>query len=161
MSPNITIPLATEADASRLLELALEAFLPNFEKYGHYPSGMESLEWHVEQIRGGFCHAIMDGKKLVGGIYLLPHPGNRMKVSYFFIAAACQGKGLGSTVLAFVEEWYADVMDWFLATPYRDYANHRFYEKHGYVKAGEFQPMEDNDFILFIYEKTKAYENCR
>ena len=111
------------------------------------------MNWHNEQIEGGFYHSILLDDELVGGIVVQPHPDNAMKIDYFYIGTAFQGKKIGQSVMVLLEELYTDVKKWFLSTPYKDYGNHYFYEKHGYIKVGEMKPMEGNEFTLFMYEK--------
>ena len=54
----IKIPLAAIDEAERLKAISVIAFNANFEKYGHFPSGIESADWHKEQIRKGIYHKI-------------------------------------------------------------------------------------------------------
>lgn len=150
---SVSLPIATVEDTDSLMALALDAFARNAELYGGYPPGLESREWHEEHISDGYCHRIMDGDELVGGIYLIPHPEQVMKLDFIFVGVKFQGKKIGNAVLELMEEAYPDVKKWFLHTPYKDYGNHYFYEKHGYVKVGEVQPDKESEFLLFHYEK--------
>ena len=151
--PSVTILIATQKDSEMLRAFALEAFARNFEIYGQYPPGLDSLEWHREQIQGGHCHRIMYDDEQVGGIYLLPQSDKEMKIDFFFIETKHQGKKIGTRVLDLIEASYPDVKKWSLVSPYKDYGNHRFYERHGFAKVGEFKPDERTDFKLLQYEK--------
>jgi GNAT superfamily N-acetyltransferase len=149
----INITLAKEADAHKLKTIAMDAFEGNFERYGHYPPGIESVEWHLAQIKSGDYYKIKYGDVLVGGIDLIPKNEEHYKIEYFFISSDYQNKKIGSIVMKFIEEQYKHISKWSLATPYKEYRNHYFYEKLGYVKVGEYNPVQNNDFKLFEYEK--------
>lgn len=153
----IRIPLAEIDDAETLKDISISAFKVNFEKYGHYPPGMESVEWHRDQIGKGNYHKINYDNNLVGGIYLKPYPNQEMKIDYFFISPEYQNKKIGAMVMVLIEEKYAEITKWFLLTPYKDFRNHYFYEKLGYKRVGEFKPDENSDFKLFQYEKESNY----
>jgi GNAT superfamily N-acetyltransferase len=149
----IRIPLAEIDDAEALKDIITSAFKVNFEKYGHNPPGIESVEWHRDQIWKGNYHKINFDDNLVGGIYLKPYPNQEMKIEYFFISPEYQNKKIGAMVMGLVEEKYEEIDKWFLVTPYKDFRNHYFYEKLGYKRVGELRPDENSDFKLFQYEK--------
>ncbi len=151
--PLITLSAATANDADTLMALALEAFGPSYQLYDRYPHGIESLSWHKEQIESGFPHAVLYESELVGGIYVEPLSDQEMKISHFFISPNHQGKKIGSTVINLIEQQYADVRKWSLISPYKDYGNHYFYEKHGYIRVGQATPFEGSEFKLYLYEK--------
>ncbi len=48
--PKIEIPVAKFEEAEILKSLSINAFEENFKKYGHYPPGLESVDWHKEII---------------------------------------------------------------------------------------------------------------
>jgi N-acetylglutamate synthase-like GNAT family acetyltransferase len=125
----------------------------NFEKYGHYPPGIESLKWHQEKINNGIYHQIQKDGNLVGGIYITSQSNSEMKIEFLFLSPDYQGRKIGATVMALVEDDYKEVKKWFLLTPNKDFRNHHFYEKHGFRKVGELRPDENSDFKLFQYEK--------
>ena len=152
---NIIISQAETADAEMLKAISIRAFKGNFEKYGHYPPGLESLEWHQDKIKNGIYYKILDDKNLVGGLYMLAYPDNEMKIEYLFISPDYQGQKIGTKVMALIKEKYKEIKKWFLLTPYKDFGNHQFYEKLGYKKVGEVKPIENSEFKLFQYEKNK------
>lgn len=88
----IKIPLAIIDDAEKLQAISVMAFKDNFEKYGHYLPGLETIDWHQEQIRQGIYYTIIYENKLVGGIYLSLSPNQEMKIEYFFISPDYQNK---------------------------------------------------------------------
>ena len=153
--PNkVDIPLAKPGDAELLKSLSIGAFKENFKKYGHYPPGLESLDWHKEKIENGIYHTIQYETKVVGGLQMNLHPNNEMKIEYLFISPEYQGRKIGAAVMGLVEKEYKDIKTWVLLTPYKDYKNHYFYEKLGYERTGEVKPDEKSNFTLIQYEKT-------
>ena len=47
---NIVISPAEMTEAVMLKDISISAFKGNFERYGYYPHGIESLEWHQDKI---------------------------------------------------------------------------------------------------------------
>ncbi len=152
--PTIKIPAAKLEEAENLKSLSITAFEENFKKYGHYPPGLASVDWHKEKIENGLYHTIRYGEVMVGGVYLISYPNNQMKIEYLFIRPKYQGKQIGTKVMSLIENEYNMVTTWFLLTPHEDYRNHYFYEKLGYKKVGEIKPIEKSDFTLFKFIKT-------
>lgn len=152
---NIVIYPAEMTEAVILKDISMRAFKDNFEKYGHYPPELESLEWHQDKIKNEIYYKIQYGGNLVGGVYLSLHSNNEMKIEFIFLNPHYQGKKIGATVMALIEEKYDEVKKWFLLTPSKDFRNHHFYEKLGYKKVGEIKPDANNEFKLFQYEKKK------
>lgn len=150
---NILISSAEITEAVILKEISISAFKSNFVKYGHYPPGIESLDWHKDKIINGIYYKIQLNDNLVGGVYIVLHPNNEMKIEFLFINPDYQGKKIGTTVMALVEGKHKETNKWFLLTPYKDFRNHHFYEKIGYTKIGEIRPDETSEFKLFQYEK--------
>ena len=150
----IKIPAAKFEEAEILKSVSMHAFKENYEKYGHYPPGIESLDWHKEKIKNGIYRTIQYEKSIVGGVYMNFHPNNEMEIEYLFITPKYQGQKIGAAVMDLIEKEYKKITKWFLYTPYKDYRNHYFYEKFGYEKVGEVQPIEKDEFTLFKYEKT-------
>ncbi len=149
----IEIPVAKSEEAEVLQSISMSAFKENYKKYGHYPPGIELVEWHKDKIKNDIYHTILYEKEIVGGLHMISYPNDEMKIEYLFISPEYQGKKIGATVMALIEKEYKGVTKWFLLTPFKDYRNHHFYEKLGYEKVGEIQPIEKNEFTLFEYEK--------
>jgi hypothetical protein len=55
--------------------------------------------------------------------------------------------------MSFINNAFKQWTKWTLDTPYKNYRNHYFYEKHGFKKIEEFKPESNKPFTLFIYEK--------
>ncbi len=151
---DIKITLAKSSDAIILKEISISAFKNAFEKYGSYPTGIESVDWHKEEIGKGNSHKIKFNNEIVGGIYLIPHSNNGMEIKCFFISPKFHNNKIGFTVMSLIEDRYKNIKRYFLVTPYKEYKNHYFYEKIGYMKFGELSvPNKNKDFKLFKYEK--------
>jgi hypothetical protein len=101
---------ATIDEAERLQAISLMAFKANFGKYGHYPPGIESADWHQEQIRQGLYHKVIHEDSLVGGIYLTLHPNQEMKIEYLYISPYYQNKKIGLTVMELIEDQYKEMV---------------------------------------------------
>jgi hypothetical protein len=91
----IRIPYAESDEAVMLQAISISAFKSNFDNYGHYPPGIESVEWHQDKIRRGIYHTIKYDDNSVGGICLSLHPDHEMKIEYFFISPEYQNKKIG------------------------------------------------------------------
>ncbi len=147
------IAVANEDDASVLSNISLMAFKEDYDKYGSYPTGIESSKWHESQIKKGNYYKIKFDDVVVGGIDLICKESDHIEVGLFYISPDYQNKKIGVSTINLVEKKYPNIRKWSLVTPYKDYRNHHFYEKLGYVKIGEYRPEPDSDFTLYEYEK--------
>ena len=150
---SLNVSLAEETDAHKLKTIAMIAFEGDLEKYNHSPPYIDSIEWHLKQIKKRCYYTIKYGDVLVGGINLNPKTEEHCQIGYFFILPDYQNMKIGSTVMKLIEEQYKHISKWSLSTPYQEYRNHYFYEKLGFVKVHEFNPKQNDDFRLFEYEK--------
>ena len=150
---NVVVSFAEISDAELLKDIAVSGFKENFEKYGHYPPGLESIEWHQDKIRNEIYYKILYNSKIIGGAYLAQHPNHEMKIEFIFLSPDYHGKKIGTQVMTLIEGKHKKIKKWSLFTPYKDFRNHHFYEKLGYLKVGEIKPDESTDFKLFHYEK--------
>lgn len=148
----IKFVLTAVSDGEALREVAIKAFEDDRIKYGSMPPGIETLEWHTSKIEDGMYYKIMSDDSIVGGMKLY-HLNDGMRLGSIFIEPEYQNQGVGSKAINFIESTYPHIKKWSLDTPYKNYRNHAFYEKHGYVKVDEFKPIENFDFWLFEYLK--------
>ena len=148
-----TLNLAEIEDAEVLQEISLEAFKSDFELYGHYPQGIESLAWHQSEIGRGHYYTIQYDGELAGGICVIPSDSEQIEIKYFFISINFKNKRIGSNIIDLIENKYGWAKVWRLVTPYKSYQNHHFYGKFGYKKVSEIQPDPDKAFKLFEYIK--------
>ena len=149
----ITLELAKIEDSEVLKVLSVEAFKNDFELYGHYPQGIESLDWHQSEIEKGHHFRIQYDGELAGGICVIPSDSKQIEIKYFFISKNFQNKRIGSKIMVLIEKQYDWAKVWRLVTPYKSYRNHHFYEKFGYTKIREIQPDPDKAFKVFEYVK--------
>jgi GNAT superfamily N-acetyltransferase len=140
-------------DAEILKAVSVLAFTNDYEQYGSYPPGIESLDWHKSAIEKGHYYKISYDGEIVGGICVIPSVGDLVKIKYFFISENYQNKSIGSTAMELMEKKYSSAKVWALVTSYKAYRNHHFYEKFGYLKNGEIQPDPSNEFKVFKYRK--------
>ena len=150
----VSLSEATTEDAELLKMMSIQAFTKDYEQYGSYPPGIESLEWHKSAIEKRNYYKIIYKDEIAGGIYVIPSINSEIEIKYLFISEDFQNKGIGSKIIDLIEETYGEFKVWNLVTPSYSYRNHHFYEKLGYRKTGEFQPDPQNPFQLFEYRKT-------
>lgn len=149
----VKLDKAKVEDAEVLKSISVLAFTSDYEQYGSYPPGIESLDWHKSAIEKGHYYKISYDGEIVGGIYVIPSVNDLIKIKYFFISDVYQNKSIGTTTMELIEQKYSKAIIWALVTPYKAYRNHHFYEKIGYSKVGEVQPDAKNEFKVFKYKK--------
>jgi len=143
-----------KSDVPMLYNIALQAFHPDYEKYGVYPPLLKQKQKH-------FLPPLIFGKTLlnddiiIGGAFVVGI-GKKGKIGAIFIDPAHQKKGLGRQALLGIEKQYPKVKKWRLETPGENLGLHRFYESLGYVKTGEMKDHK-SDMNGFIFEKTFDY----
>lgn len=101
----------------------------------------------------GLYYKILLDDTIVGGINLFDNGGEHFSLGAIFIDPQFHNQGIGSMAIKFIEEKHSQVKKWTLDTPSLNINNHRFYERHGYIKVGEIQPQKDVEFYLSIFEK--------
>lgn len=149
----VTLVHAKVEDAEALKAISVEAFTDDYELYGSYPPGIESLDWHKAEIETGHYYKILYGDELAGGIYVIPTDDDQIEIKYIFISGGFQNKRIGSATMELIETQYSNARVWTLVTPCKAYRNHHFYEKFGYSKVGEIQPDPNTEFKLYEYRK--------
>lgn len=150
---NTKLELARVADVKPLKEAAVAAFSSDFEEYGAFPPGIESMEWHRAEIEKGHYYKIQYDGELAGGICVIPSGDEHIEIKYFFILDSYQNNGIGSETMGLIENQYKHIKEWLLVTPYKACRNHHYYEKLGYKKVREIQPDPDNEFTVYEYVK--------
>lgn len=148
-----TLELAKYQDAESLKAISIAAFTSDYQLYGSYPPGIESLAWHQAEIEKGHYFKIQYSGELAGGICVIPSETNKIEIKFFFISDDFQNRKIGTTVMELIENKYSSATTWTLVTPYKAFRNHHFYEKLGYLKVNEIQPDPQNLFKVFQYVK--------
>ena len=150
---HLTFRRATPADVETLVAVQIAAFNNDSVIYPGVavggPPGYDSVTENLRQMREDDYYKILADGRIVGGIVVANIDGAHYHLGTLYIHPAYHNRGIGGSALQFIESTYP-ARRWTLNTP--DYAtrNHRFYEKHGYVKTGE-HPFRY--FRLFDYEK--------
>lgn len=149
----ITFERATPDDVETLVAVQIAAFhndaviYPGVEADG--PPGYDSVEHNLAQMRENDYYKILCDGLIVGGIVVANVGGGRYHLGVLYIHPEVHNRGIGSQALHFIEATYP-AKRWTLNTPGYAVRNHRFYEKHGYVKIGS---RAFKNFSLFDYEK--------
>jgi ribosomal protein S18 acetylase RimI-like enzyme len=148
---------AVLADAAVLVAAQIAAFhhdavlYPGIEPDG--PPGYDSVEQMEQTIQRHECYKILVGQEPVGVIVVFERGEGHYHLDVIAIIPACQGQGIGSAAMRFIEESYPATR-WTLDTPAYALRNQHFYEKLGYQKVGEEALA---DITLFAYEKRLTY----
>lgn len=150
----LSFELAHEEDAEILKEIGLKAFAEDKKEYGSFPQGIDSIDWHISQIKSGMYYKIIFEGRIVGGIRVFDMKEGHYRLGSIYLLPEFQNRGIGHQTMKFIENRFPDAQKWSLDTPSKSFRNHYFYEKHGYVKVGEVQPDKGLEFYLFLYEKT-------
>lgn len=148
----ITIEKSDIREAAQIKAAADEAFAEDARIYGSSPPICEVDGLIEKLIAEDAMYSIRADGQLAGGLVLHTKDVDG-RVSALFIRDEFQNFGIGRIALEFAEKQFPQVTVWTLDTPYKNYRNHHFYEKHGYRKYGETQP-EANGFYLWLYRKT-------
>ncbi len=149
----ITFERATPDDVITLVAVQTAAFnndavvYPGVELGG--PPGYDSVEHNLAQMREDDYYKILADGRIIGGIIVANVGEGRFHLGVLYIHPDYHRHGIGSQAIQFIEATY-QAKRWTLNTPSYAVRNHRFYEKHGYVKVGE-HPY--TSFSLYDYEK--------
>ncbi|MFP4362520.1 MAG: GNAT family N-acetyltransferase [Spirochaetia bacterium] len=149
----ISFELAQAGDAQVLCDIAIKAFAEDKKLYGSTPEGIESVEWHRSQTGSQMYYKILSNADSVGGLRVFKMEDGHYRLGSVFIHPDFQNQGIGCKAMEFIEGLFPDAVKWSLDTPFKNFRNHYFYEKHGFRKVGETKPFGDDSFILFEYEK--------
>lgn len=99
----VQLELASIKDAEQIKSISVKSFTPDFELYGSYPPGIESLNWYETEIEKGNYYKIICDGDVAGGIYLIPISADEMEIKFLFISDAFQNMRLGSTTMELIE----------------------------------------------------------
>lgn len=143
----------SDSDVEILIDVAIKAFQEDKIKYGVIPPEIDTIEWHVANIVNGMYYKIVLNDNIIGAINLYDLGNNSVRIGSIFIDPEYQNQGIGTESIKFIEKKYPNTKKWSLDTPYQNYRNHHFYEKHGYVKVDEIKPKRGIDFRVYEYLK--------
>jgi GNAT superfamily N-acetyltransferase len=151
---DVTIERATPDDAETLVRLQIAAFhddarlYPGVELGG--PPGYDSVEVMRRKIAEDVAYKIVVDGQIVGGMVAFNYSDEHIHLDVLFIDPACHGRGIGTQAMNFLHQNHPAAL-WTLDTPVYALRNQHFYEKLGYVKAGQHQ--EPDDIALYAYER--------
>jgi len=149
----IEFKLVSKNDLEIVKNIAVKAFKADLEKYGSMPPGIEGIQWHEEKINDGNYYKILFDDQIVGAMKIYDKDNGHFHLGALFIDPIFQNQGVGSEAMYFLNKTFNQAGRWTLDTPYKNYRNHYFYEKHGFKKIDEFKPESDKAFTLYLYEK--------
>lgn len=165
----MAIRRATSADADALAALSLDTF---DETWGHLYSAQDQERYKAEAYspayyrdaldeRGCAAWLLEEGDAAIGYVLAgpcgLPHaevePGD-MELKRLYLRRSAQNGGWGQRLFAQAEQWLlanGPASIW-IGVWSENHGAQRFYERHGYVRAGEYLfavgEARDREFIL-------------
>ena len=175
MSEKIRLEVALDSDAEEIRNMMITVEADEADRWydnGKRPfiPGYDSVDMQKYHMWDGKYYKIMYND-LLAGVLLLSHTGREhARIDRFYIDPLFQNKGIGSKVIALIEEKYPMVKIWILDTIQKSIRNHRFYEKHGYEKIGEDEEERyyrkiignsTNDVHAFYSNKDFSNQNFR
>ena len=100
-----------------------------------YKSGntlLLSMESEIDIIANFIAYKIVLNNNIIGGLFLIPNGGSKMRFEDFVIDPRYQGNGYGFKVMQLIEKMHPDVNEWKLSTPVFSVENQHLYTKFGY-----------------------------
>lgn len=154
----ISFRRALPEDAEELTRIQFEAFAQADAIYTNIrgyepPPGYDSVEAQQAAITQSLYYKMLDEGAIVGGFILLKENESHIMLARIFIRPVFQNAGIGTQAFRFMEAMYPRCRRWTVLTPFLSYRNHHFYEKLGFVKVGETEPMFTNGYVMFMFEK--------
>lgn len=120
------------------------------------PPSYDDPAWHIMSMKQGFyCKILCDGKLV--GMVLIAFRGIEAGLLHYelvqiFVDPDFWNKGIGSTAIKQIEEWFPEMYKLTTSTPAFSVTNIKFYEKLGFNKVDEVFSKEDG-FDLILFEK--------
>lgn len=149
----IDFKLVKSTDLNIVKNIAVKAFEDDLKKYGAMPPGIEGIQWHKEKLNDGNYYKILFNDRIVGAMKIYNKDNGYFHLGSIFIDPLFQNRGIGSEAMRFITKTFKQCSRWTLDTPYKNYRNHHFYEKHGFKKIDAFKPESNKAFTLYLYEK--------
>jgi len=150
---------ALETDAKILVEIQKRAFLVDVDICGEGPPGYDSVDYQIQIMNSHIYNKIIEGDSIIGGFYILSLGNGLYEIIRLFIDTSCQGKGIGSMALQFIEKMFKDLKILELeASDFRK-DNQIFYESRGYIKIGEVKYSDEGSSYKYqkIVQKNNEY----
>lgn len=96
------------------------------------PPGYDKVSSEKDIIADFIAYKIVLDNNIIGGLFLIPIEGNKMRFEDFVIDPIYQGNGYGYKVMRLVEMMHPDNKEWYLSTPVFSVGNQHLYTKFGY-----------------------------
>lgn len=152
----ITIEPATPDDAAEILALQKTAYLSEGELYGDLsiPPLTQTLEELAQSFgRNTVLKAVQEGS-IIGSVNGRISKG-RCLIGRLMVRPDLQGRGLGTQLLAAIEEKFVDADSCQLFTGEKSVANIRLYERLGY-RVYERKEVPGSVAVVFMEKKGGA-----
>ena len=137
MTPAFTFEPVADGDFEALLALRITTMRESLERLGRFDAARARERFrstfrpqHTRRISVGL------GGAAAGCVATWPE-GGMIRLEHFYIAAAHQGRGLGSAVVAALLREPAHAGKPFIVGALRGSAANRFYARHGFVQSAE------------------------
>lgn len=152
----VTLVIATLADAPVLLDIQIRAFHDDSRLYPQIPlsgpPGYNSLKVMQQDLQQALYYAIKRDGQIVGGAGIFERGNGHFHLHTLYIDPRYHNLGIGTRAMQQIETLHLAVK-WTLDTPTYALRNQHFYEKLGYVPTGE-RAIADDSIILIAYEKS-------
>lgn len=149
----ITLKKATVTDCEKIHEMQKASFRELLDKYGDMDTspGAEPLETIILKMNQNFSayYLIQYSGEIVGAIRIVELPENIFRISPMFILPEFQGKHFACQVLERAEELYPQAAEWRLETIKEEPKLCYLYEKMGYERTGQEEPLQENMTITY------------
>lgn len=133
-----------EEDAPEIKNLMCDVYEDELKKWfsgkedSLYIPGYDSIDMQMYHTWDQKYFKIMYEENILVGVILVSTTGREHgRIDRLYILPKYQGKGIGSAILAQIENMFHEVRLWTLDTTKFSPRNHYFYEKNGYVLEGE------------------------
>ncbi|WP_313076069.1 GNAT family N-acetyltransferase [Lacrimispora sp.] len=131
----LEIKRAVLKDAEAITEIKIKAFNNEINTYlgrNGGPPGYDKVESEKDIIANFIAYKIVLDNNIIGGLFLIPKEGNKMRFEDFVINPIYQGNGYGYKVMQLIEMIHPDIKEWQLSTPVFSVGNQHLYTKFGY-----------------------------
>ncbi|RKD33985.1 GNAT family N-acetyltransferase [Lacrimispora algidixylanolytica] len=121
--------------AEAITEIKIKAFNEEINTYlgrNGGPPGYDKVESEKDIITNFIAYKIVLDNNIIGGLFLIPIEGNKMRFEDFVINPVYQNNGYGYKVMQLVEMMHPDIKEWQLSTPVFSVGNQHLYTKFGY-----------------------------
>lgn len=141
-------------DAKKLLDVQRICFYEYLEKYQDH--SINPANKTTEQLatiisdESYFAYFIEYDKKIAGMICIKKLNEEKFEIDMFGILPDYRNKHLGTKVINLVFETHTTARIWVLGTMLQEEKNIRFYEKLGFTRIPDAEPIEINEYLTIV-----------